>query len=1010
MQRTITALFCVSIIFITFYVSPSNGQAINGDFSNGLFGWDISGDVTISPDGTAILRTGGAEGQYITSLSTDFIITGRILTFKYYFDIVGPDKIKYPGYPSFGPDFFQMSLYTDEGKSFDMPLTWNPTYGFVPYSLDVSSIAAGTKVTVSFMLFDEDDGYLSVAGIDDISDPPASTPESGTLLLLGGGLLGLFIYGRYMGGRGEFCGGFEIRFIKVMLCIPILFMTQVCSSNVVYGELIETTVAEMTRLDFTAPLFNTRTNILTLEMTATNISDTSIFTPLKVVITGTSTPDVKVANPDGYTPEGLPYFDLTSNISDKELSPGEKMSVKKISFYNPRRVKFRWDQDVVAFIDVHKGEAPVIDSVCLTAGEAPPLCEFYYEDIGVEDPEYIRLPQGPLPEMYKYEKVRVYAFDNEGLPITVMINGIEAIFSEEGSYYYCDMELKEGINNISIIVTNNSGLSTTRDLSLNIDSTAPSINVLEPADGTIVTILDQVITGTVDDPYVNYVVLRKDFFSSEDVPVYDRTFRRNVTLSPGHNDISISATDTAGNLANYNFDVIYVYSELGVITGRVYNSILGLPVAGVVITVIGDSGDYKTTVSSEDGSYRFEGVRSGDITMLVDKDGYSPERTNIFSPGGVTPFRQDIGLVPVNAPDTFTLTGQVKDTGGSPISEAIVSIRGTSLSGGSDHNGIYIITGIPRESFVAETSKKMYEDTSLNVNAGIYSNNTKILTFDFVLREFVSTIEIISPSDGGYISGDTTLVVGFVRNGGGDAGVGVRVNGILAQVYNGYFMANDVPLAEGVNRITAELIDTSGTLLSGSVNVILEQRDKGVVIIHAWEAGIVPAAVSIDIEEPPGVSLVDYSIEVSGPGTTELTSDGPLKYRVFITRPGIYTFKFKGVDSMGNRYEDTYGFTGVIREELEEVLKQIWAKFKYGLIENKIDDAASLVTPETRSRYAEQLFLLGNRLPDVFSSISDIQLISLVDNIAKTRVYDGDITHYIWFMRDIYGQWKINKF
>ena len=93
------------------------------------------------------------------------------------------------------------------------------------------------------------------------------------------------------------------------------------NSHIVYAELTEIHVDEKIKLEFTSPIFNTKTNTLTLNMAATNISDIPIFTPLKIIITGTSTPDVTVSNPDGYTSEGLPYFDLTPYIADKELSP-----------------------------------------------------------------------------------------------------------------------------------------------------------------------------------------------------------------------------------------------------------------------------------------------------------------------------------------------------------------------------------------------------------------------------------------------------------------------------------------------------------------------------------------------------------------------------------------------------------------------------------------------------------------------------------------------------------------
>ena len=997
MHRIITVSFYICFITVFLWTSSSFGQIINGDFSNGLSGWDSSGDVSTTTDGFAILRTGGVEGPYITFLSTNFIVAGDFLTFRYFFDKIGPDEIKYPDFPSFGPDFFQMNLSVDENNAFDISLEWNPTGGFVAHSVDISSIAIGTLVTLSFMLFDEDDGYVSVAAIDDVSDPVRPTPEPGTLLLLGSGLIGLFISCRYRA---------EVR--RSFLCLFIGCVVLLSFNGIARGEWVETTVNDRVHLEFTAPIFNMKSSILTLDMTATNSSEAPLFTPLRIVITAISTPDVTVVNPDGYTPEGIPFFDMTPENTDTELSPGEKTPPKKISFYNPRRVKFRWDQDVVAFMDVAVEKGPVIYNLCLVPGEFPPACEFYGDDLDVENPEFARLQHNPLPEMYRYQQVRVYVFDNEDLPIRVDINGREAVYNEEMDYYYVTMILNDGLNPISILVINDSGLTVARELSLNIDSVPPHIDVMSLADGEIVTMPDQEIRGTVDDPDVTHVILTKDFLSVEDVPVYNGTFSRNVTLSLGHNNISIEATDMAGNSASCNLDIAYAYSGIGEITGHLYNRVLGLPVAGSVVTSISDSGHAITTVSDEEGNYSFEGVESGDVTLLIEKDDYESVRLEVFSPGGSVSYIQNVALTPVTSPDRWTLIGQVRDTGGLPLPGGRISIAGTLFAASSDSNGIYIIPGMPRESFIVEASHAGYEGASLVINSRMYSNTTTILTHDFILSEVINFIDIGSPASGEFVSGENLLVIGSVRSGGRD--VGVRVNDIPAQVYDGYFMANDVPLVEGVNRIIAEMVDPSGTLQTDSVDVTLSQKDKAAVTLFAQEAGIVPAGISVEIDAAPGILFSEHGLEVIGPGAAEWFSEVPLQYRVFISEPGIYTLRFWGIDPMGNRYEDTFGFTGMVKGDMEDVLREIWARLKDNLIANNTEDALSLFTPETRWKFAAQFLLLGDRLADIFAQIGDIQLVSLSDNMAKTRVVEGDITHYVWFARDIYGLWKIHKF
>lgn len=1015
-QRIPSMFILILMILISFDVSPSQGQIINGDFGDGLNGWYTEGDVKVE-DGMAIMRTGDAD--WITLLYTDFTVSGDRLTFRYSFDTIWPDDIEYPEFPSYPLDSFQLTLDAGGENYFDIPLAWEPTGGLIPFSVDISSIAPGTRAALSFMLFDEDDEYRSIAIIDDISDPAEALPEPGTLILLGSGLIGLFMYGRYKSlSPGPMLHTPQVKrpattqMARLFLSISIIFMILMCHNGVAYAERIEGNVDDRTSLEFTSPLFNTRTNILTLNMTVANISDTSLFTPMKVVITGISAPDVAVANPDGYTPEGLPFFDMALYVDDGELSPGESTSPRKISFYNPGRVKFRWDQDVLAVIEEYAEKGPVIFYICLVPGESQPVCKFYAEDFEIEDSEFDRILQSPLPEMYLYEQVRVDAFDMEDLPLEVTINGEEAIYNEEGFYYYRNLILKDGLNTISIRATNSAGLSTGREILLNIDSIPPVIKVTEPAEGALVTMSDLVLSGTVDDTEINTVILIKDFITRKEVPVLGGIFRDQILLSPGHNNITIKATDRAGNMASYHLDVPYAYSELGAIAGRISDSLLGLPLAGAMVTATSSSGYDRTTVSIADGGYRFEGIRSGDVILHIEKEGYMPLTLQIFSPGGDTPCIQNVGLLPVSAPGTFTLTGQARNTAGVPLSNIRVSVKDTPLFAITDLNGIYVIAGIPRTSFVAETFHEQYERESLNVNAGMYGPETAILTHHFILREIPFTIGILSPEEGEYLTEDSLVVTGFVKGGGRD--VGVRVNDVLAQVYNGYFVANDVPMAEGVNRITAEMLDPSGTLLTDSREVTLSRKDGTGVVIHSLEAGIVPLEISVEVEGPEGVSFTGYNLEISGPGAAEVISEGisegVIRYRVFVSEAGVYILSFHAVDSDGNTYQDTFGFTGMAREDVEGTLRMLWTRFKEDLTVNHVADALSLVSPETSWRYSEQFSLLGDRLPGAFAEIGDIQVVSLKDNVAKARVSLGEVTHYVWFVRDIYGLWKIHKF
>jgi uncharacterized protein YkwD len=65
-----------------------------------------------------------------------------------------------------------------------------------------------------------------------------------------------------------------------------------------------------------------------------------IHGPIRVVLAGVTNPRVTIANADGHTEEGLPYFEYCS--AGEILGPGEKTSAKRWKFSNPLRRRFRF--------------------------------------------------------------------------------------------------------------------------------------------------------------------------------------------------------------------------------------------------------------------------------------------------------------------------------------------------------------------------------------------------------------------------------------------------------------------------------------------------------------------------------------------------------------------------------------------------------------------------------------------------------------------------------------------
>ena len=95
--------------------------------------------------------------------------------------------------------------------------------------------------------------------------------------------------------------------------------------------------------------FDRRTGLFSLSLTIENISDITLLPSFIVVVTSISSPDVTVADADGETLDGKPYWDYSSLLVGGQLPPGESV-VRRVAFNNPTRARFNYTIQVFSNI------------------------------------------------------------------------------------------------------------------------------------------------------------------------------------------------------------------------------------------------------------------------------------------------------------------------------------------------------------------------------------------------------------------------------------------------------------------------------------------------------------------------------------------------------------------------------------------------------------------------------------------------------------------------------------
>jgi hypothetical protein len=277
-------------------------------------------------------------------------------------------------------------------------------------------------------------------------------------------------------------------------------------------------------------------------------------------------------------------------------------------------------------------------------------------------------------------------------------------------------------------------------------------------------------------------------------------------------------------------------------------------------------------------------------------------------------------------------------------------------------------------------------------------------------------ISIQSPSDRDSLSRPDVRVEGAIRNPLGRE-IGITVNGVMAIVEAGHFVANHVPLEQGENTITVTAVDMEGNTETDSINVYVEEIANYVRITADPESGVAPFETTLRIEASFGFNA--SSLRHTGPGTVEILSNPvPGEYLVRMTTPGLYAFTAQVQDAESNVYTDSVTILVMDLATIDGKLRAKWNAMKSALIAGDNQKALGCFHGGTKSNYDEIFSALGTTLPGIASAMGEISPVYHRDRISKYRIRREEvvqgqtynITYYIYFVKDSNGLWQIESF
>jgi len=308
-----------------------------------------------------------------------------------------------------------------------------------------------------------------------------------------------------------------------------------------------------------------------------------------------------------------------------------------------------------------------------------------------------------------------------------------------------------------------------------------------------------------------------------------------------------------------------------------------------------------------------------------------------------------------------------------------------------------------------------YTVTIKSGNAGVKDLAGNILSEDYTWSfKTESRLEIIitEPQNGETINKAYTMIKGTIKTATND--IGIKINGILAEINGEDWAASNIPLTSGDNTITVEAADVHGNTAQESITIHTGATDQPIMILVTPKSGIAPLSTSFSLDTGIGGTITTYTIDFDGDGTTDLEQATDEGIAHIYDTQGLYYPVVTIEDSSGNRYTETAVINVLSKDGMDTLLKGKWNGMKKGLQSGDITITLTYFAEGSQERYKGIFTALQSNLAEIAANMQEIGLIYIKDGMAKYRIRRqeeaGEITYYIYFQLDKDGLWRIRQF
>lgn len=424
-------------------------------------------------------------------------------------------------------------------------------------------------------------------------------------------------------------------------------------------------------------------------------------------------------------------------------------------------------------------------------------------------PPAVAIQQPTANSATNSSQVTVSGTFSDATTTTVKVNDIVAALS--GNTFSASVPLSEGGNLLNVTAIDGAGNQGTASRNLTRDTTAPTIAISQPGEGTFTANTQVTVTGNFSDATATTITV-----NGIAAIVSGNSFSALVTLSDGSNTIQAVAVDAAQNTSQATRGITLDTAAPTIViqrpAGDAVTSGAQFDVTGVIVdataTVVTINGiQVVLTGTSLAASVQLNDGANVVHVQATDAAGNHGEVTRTITRDNVAP------SLTINAPanNFITINNLVRVSGSASDATAITVTANDSVLSLEANGGFSDMMGLPVGTTVVQF-----------VATDAAGNRSQPLTRSVTIDNLPPAISELEPVDESIVDGATTTVHGRVTD--TTASV-VKVNNIIAVVDpSGLFTAENVPLLEGDNRFTISAVDAAGN--SNAAALVLIGKDR----------------------------------------------------------------------------------------------------------------------------------------------------------------------------------------